>query len=208
MKKKPSKPGKATDLPEPEPQGDGNPNFKDKPAEGASAGQTLYLKVDADGNPQWSRMTAPTVEKWRQIFRHPSTASQFAAEALPPEDKAALPADAGELLLWLAIGQAIVFSHLTGIPVAHALVICALSEEEKKKLEPRAARLLNKYGGDWIARYGDEVFFASAIGIRTVSNFRTCLACRAQLQEVSPEGEPAAEPEPEPEKKECEPLVQ
>jgi hypothetical protein len=159
-----------------------NPHFPERADAAASAEHTLYLKLDADGNPQWSRMTPRTLETWKKLFEHPSTAAQFSAQALPPEDKSCKPEDAATLLTWLAAGQGFFLARLTGIPRADAMEICALTPEERGSQEPRLARLLNKYGANVLAKYGDEIFFAACFGVGMARRLEGCRERAAQIE--------------------------
>src|SRR5579859_3501364 len=161
-------------------KGSGNPHFADRGGDQEEREKTLYLKLDQDGNPLWSRMTPRTLETWKQIFQHPVTGSQFSTEAIPPEDKGAKPADVAALVGWLASGQAMIFSRMTGLPLADAFMVCAWTEEERNTLEPRAARLMNKYGGEFVSKYGDEIFFASTLAVGMAKRFQACRTLAAE----------------------------
>ena len=161
----------------------GNPNFVDAAPVEASE-KTLYLKVDANGTPLWSRMKPESIDTWRATLQHPASVAQFgAAETAAPIDTAPQKADAEALLGWLAAGEALVFSRLTGLDLRAAGEICAYTPAELEQLSPRLARLMGKHGGDWMAKYGDELFFAAALGGGV---FRRYAECRKAVIQQSP----------------------
>lgn len=175
-----------------------NPNFPDRPDIGERKGKTLYLKLDADNNPEWSRMTPKTLETWGQVFNHPSTASAFSTEPIPPEDKGAKPADVASLLGWMAAGEAMLFSRISGLPLEECADFCKWTAEEKQAIEPRLARLSNKYGGDLLAKYGDEIWLSMTLSqslfMRYTVISRLARERRAaELAQVEEEKKPPAE---------------
>jgi hypothetical protein len=220
MKKKPPKsrravePAKPTDLP-PDAEsknanGGGNPHFQNADTHDNSQ-HTLYLKIDHDGNPQWSRMTPRTLETWSSVFKHPASRAQFNSDAMPTENAGAQTGDAEALLGWMATGQALLFSRMTGLELTAAAEICAFSADEKSTLAPRLARLLNKHGGDWLNKYGDEIFFASALGMGIARNFQRCktearIRGAQPVSGIPPRPEPPGAVPPEPEPREPEPI--
>ena len=168
----------------------GNPNFAPRD-DAQKKGKTLYLKLDADGNPEWSRMTARTLDAWRQIFNHPSTSSSFSTEAIPPEDRGAKEADASALLAWIGMGEAMFLSKRYSLSLEEALSICEWTPTERESLEPRIARVLNKYGGGFLAKYGDEIFLALTLSRAAASRLTACssIAHDRSTQIVEPESE-------------------
>ena len=152
----------------------GNPNFSTNSEVEDASEKTMYLKLDPSGNPLWHRMTPRTIEAWSTIFKHPATAQQFNTQPLPTETAGASDNDAKMLLGWLGAGQAMLFAKLTGLSIVAAGEICAYGAEETADLSPRLSRLLNKHGGEWMAKYGDEIFFASAFGMGMARRYFSC----------------------------------
>lgn len=176
----------------------GNPNFADRPSEGGEQNRekTLYLKVDSSGTPLWERMTPASIDTWQGIFQHPATGSKFSAVAVPPEDSGAKAADVRELLTWLSFGQGMLFSRMTGLPKEEAVALCMFDADERESLEPRLARLMNKYGGEWVSKYGDEIFFASTLGMGIARKFAKCHEAAALAASVKEPAKPAVDAVP------------
>lgn len=152
----------------------GNPNFPDRPEATERKNKTLYLKLDPQGNPEWHRMTPASIEAWKSVFNHPATGSAFNTEPAIPEDRGAKPADASALLGWLAMGQAMFFSRATGLSLEETTRICLWTPDERESLEPRFARLMNKYGGEVIVKYGDEIFLVLTLSKAVTERYALC----------------------------------
>ena len=125
--------------------------------------KTLYLKLDSDGNPAWSKMTPRTLETWKGVLAHPASRAAFSTEPLPPESKGASDKEAALLLGVFGSAQTIVLAKAYGLTLEESAELCQFSSEEIGEISPRLARVLNRRGGDWMAKYCDEIFLALSL---------------------------------------------
>lgn len=143
----------------------GNPNFKPRTDANAPKGKTLYLKVDGEGNPDWSRMTSKTAETWKGVLSHNATREAFGetSEAAAAIDKGPSDFESGATLAMIAFGEAALLAKVHSIPLKKAIQLCEWTPDELQSLQPRVRRLLLKYGAEAIEEFGDEAFLILGI---------------------------------------------
>lgn len=124
----------------------------------------LSVALNADGTFDLETLRAETREKLKRAV---SDAGLPAALGIAPQ-AGAVPevVDARTVEpMYLLVGriEAAIAVKVWKIPQEKAIQIFTYSPQELMALTPPTARVLNKYGGAFLARYGDEVSLAMAL---------------------------------------------
>jgi len=188
----------------------GFPLRDDVPIPGSDR-HTLTLKLDEAGAPLWDKFTPPVREAWEKVFTHETTRAAFGVTKVAEPSEVSVPVlnpeTAGLVFDLLAQAQAIVLAAAWKLPYAEVLPLLLFSPQEKALVVPPAMRLADKYGKEFLAKWGDEVTLAALVGmislqkIRTVQGAKEVIAAKAAaLKESSIAQTAEAGPAPSPAK--------
>lgn len=125
------------------------------------SGERLYLRVDADGVPNWEGVNKEDREKFKAVLQSPLTVKELGIEApqveLPPPTLS--PETVGVCLDVLCGAEGFLIAKFKKAPTFLVKECFSLDETEKALLIPPAQKLADKYSPDFLKKYADEANF-------------------------------------------------
>jgi hypothetical protein len=123
-----------------------------------SENDRLTIPIGKDGRPDFDAMRDKTKERVRKLVSDPEVARRLginadaapAVSVLPPVFVYALLTAVNQL-------ETIIVARITDAPMNVVLPITHFTPEEKQAISEPLDKVLNKYGGALIGRWGDEI---------------------------------------------------
>lgn len=151
------------------------------------AGSRLSIPLHADGSVALDRMRGDTRERLAKILADPTTGRQL---GISSEAVQVLPAGLGAALVQVVADlDLLIVAKMSGAPLPLVKQVGTWTPEEKAIVAPSLETVLNKYGGRYLGKFGDEL----ALGMLLVSITTQKVAA---VRELAAEQKPRAVPVP------------
>jgi hypothetical protein len=153
----------------------------------------IAIPTRADGLPAFDRMRDDNKEKLRQWLTSPDVAKGLGVTSTPLASSAddALPPEIVEAAI-VAFGriESMLLGWYTKAPANVVAAIVPFSPDETRVLMPLTSKVLNKYAGGLLGKYGDEVALATMVVMMTGAKLQA-------LGQVMAQARPPATPPPQ-----------
>ncbi|MGA3168101.1 MAG: hypothetical protein ABSA41_12600 [Terriglobia bacterium] len=172
------------------------PERKDLAYQRGGKTRRLQVRIDELGNPNLEGISKEDKPLWQHVLKHPETqkifglAPEVGTEAAPPVP-ALSPATCGQFWDLFAVLEAVGFAWFYHCPRPLALEAFSLDEGDKAILVPPTQALAQKYGPEFLAKWGDEINLLMAFSLVNQGKYH---AFRVRLAEEAKKAAKAVKP--------------
>ena len=128
--------------------------------------ETIGYFLTPDGDIDIDRMNRPNIEKLRQLFNTPSVQKNILkvdAPPEPPKEPALPPVMIEKMYDAFSMLEVALATRVFKIDGEVAERVLPFNQKEKALLVPATTVVVDKYSGDWLKKYKDEVFLATML---------------------------------------------
>lgn len=149
-------------VPEPKPETSVSAPSDTKPAKPEV--DRLTIPIKSDGSPDFESMREKTKERVKKLVTDPEVARKLGISAESAPVGSAVPPFVAHVAIH-ALGQldTIIIARTTNAPPEILAAVGPYTPEQVELLAPAMDRVLNKYGGSLVGKWGDELGLAALL---------------------------------------------